>query len=459
MLQSTIEDRTFDGDGVMRSVTITNPAGTAKTWSMTWDPTRPNGEVLSWQSAGQRTSFLYGNERAASMNATGLQSYEYNPLGDIVAGRAGTVESTGYAPFGKGETLNATVEPRFGYRGEIQIGNRVHLRARDLNTTTARFDRKDPLAGIPGETVETNQYHYANNDPIGQTDPTGLQPTDDTFAPPLPKCTDGICVAGLVVTQAPAMKVAVVRDLDSCSGCSYTGAVGGYTTNGFLPPTPWNASGFGPEAVKQAIAMGVDPRFAFGVFVQESTGRPKQSPEANSIPFVDQTYGPTNIDRDVLADALAANTNDYVWKTLGLRLSDNTGSADLAAGILIGRIVQGGKRGATTAALATSLILSQRQAEIESLIVGSGISLISPSDVVSGNGTYYVYESALLGAAYNAQAGRSVAERSNLRSDVLKALLRGQDNLTPAVKNQTKNGSGYTNSYTNRMIAARRVVG
>jgi RHS repeat-associated protein len=94
------------------------------------------------------------------------------------------VESTGYAPYGKGETLNATVEPRFGYRGEIQIGNRVHLRARDLNTVTARFDRKDPLAGIPGETVETNQYHYANNDPVGFEDPTGLQPTDQTFALP-----------------------------------------------------------------------------------------------------------------------------------------------------------------------------------------------------------------------------------------------------------------------------------
>jgi RHS repeat-associated protein len=200
VLQSTVEDRMFDGDGVMRSVTITNPAGTVKTWSMTWDPTRPNGEVLSWQSSGQRTSFLYGNERAASMNATGLQSYEYNPLGDIIAGRAGTVESTGYAPYGKGDTLNATVEPRFGYRGEIQIGNRVHLRARDLNTTTARFDRKDPLAGIPGETVETNQYHYANNDPIGRTDPSGLQPTDQTFAPPLPKCTNGICVAGLQIS-------------------------------------------------------------------------------------------------------------------------------------------------------------------------------------------------------------------------------------------------------------------
>jgi RHS repeat-associated protein len=197
-LQTTVEDRTFDGDGVMRAVTITDPAGAAKTWSMTWDPTRPNGEVLSWQSAGQRTSFLYGNERAASMNATGLQSYEYSPLGDIIAGRAGTVESSGYTPYGKGETQNLTVEPRFGYRGEIQIGNRVHLRARDLNTTTARFDRKDPLAGIPGETVETNQYHYANNDPIGQTDPSGLQPTDQTFALPKPKA---IHVLGAVETK------------------------------------------------------------------------------------------------------------------------------------------------------------------------------------------------------------------------------------------------------------------
>jgi hypothetical protein len=37
------------------------------------------------------------------------------------------------------------------------------------------------------EVVETNEYHYANNDPTNRIDPSGLHPSDATFALPTPK--------------------------------------------------------------------------------------------------------------------------------------------------------------------------------------------------------------------------------------------------------------------------------
>jgi hypothetical protein len=49
---------------------------------------------------------------------------------------------------------------------------------------------------LNGARLDQRSHHYANNDPIGHTDPSGLQPTDQTFALPQPRCTNHICVAG-----------------------------------------------------------------------------------------------------------------------------------------------------------------------------------------------------------------------------------------------------------------------
>jgi hypothetical protein len=37
---------------------------------------------------------------------------------------------------------------------------------------------RDPLAGIDGTTTVANPYHYADNDPLNKTDPTGLRVCD-----------------------------------------------------------------------------------------------------------------------------------------------------------------------------------------------------------------------------------------------------------------------------------------
>lgn len=52
---------------------------------------------------------------------------------------------------------------------------RVTGRASDGST----FTTVDPLDGVDGTTTVSNPYHYANNDPLNQTDPLGLRPSDD----------------------------------------------------------------------------------------------------------------------------------------------------------------------------------------------------------------------------------------------------------------------------------------
>jgi hypothetical protein len=42
---------------------------------------------------------------------------------------------------------------------------------------------RDPLDGVPGTTVQSNPYHYADNDPLNKTDPTGMRSRDGAFTP------------------------------------------------------------------------------------------------------------------------------------------------------------------------------------------------------------------------------------------------------------------------------------
>ncbi len=189
--QITTEDRSYDGDGTLTTVKVTAPNGTSRSWNMTWDPTRGNQEILSWTEGTARTSFVYGLERATAITGGVTTSFGYSPLGDAVDGAAGTVASGEYGPYGTTGTAPSGFAPGFGYRGELHLGDRVHLRARDLDTRTGRFDRVDPLPGSMAEVVETNEYHYANNDPTNRIDPSGLHPSDATFAQPCRKANVG----------------------------------------------------------------------------------------------------------------------------------------------------------------------------------------------------------------------------------------------------------------------------
>jgi RHS repeat-associated protein len=66
--------------------------------------------------------------------------------------------------------------PTLGFLGELDLGGLTWLRNRLYDPGTRGFVAPDPLPGVPGMTVATNPYHYANNDPVGFVDPLGLQP-------------------------------------------------------------------------------------------------------------------------------------------------------------------------------------------------------------------------------------------------------------------------------------------
>jgi len=80
------------------------------------------------------------------------------------------------------------MEPQLGYHGELTLGGLTNLRARDYQTSTGTFTSVDPLADIPGTTTSGNPYHYALNNPINLSDPTGLQVYDCNVDLPFGKC-------------------------------------------------------------------------------------------------------------------------------------------------------------------------------------------------------------------------------------------------------------------------------
>jgi len=41
---------------------------------------------------------------------------------------------------------------------------------------------RDPLDGVPGTAVESNPYHYTQNDPVNHTDPSGMRMVDAAFS-------------------------------------------------------------------------------------------------------------------------------------------------------------------------------------------------------------------------------------------------------------------------------------
>ena len=59
---------------------------------------------------------------------------------------------------------------------ELTITGRVDMQARTYDPATGRFTSVDPMAGTPGDVLAANPYPYAANDPLDQSDPTGLHP-------------------------------------------------------------------------------------------------------------------------------------------------------------------------------------------------------------------------------------------------------------------------------------------
>src|SRR5439155_1224794 len=125
-------------------------------------------------TAGVTTDYLFGpgiDEPLAKRTANGAISYYCaDGLGSIVTvtDSAGIVTgTTSYTPWGE-----AGSSELFGYTGR-ETGSPLVLwfyRARYYDANRGRFLSEDPIRFDSGPSL----YSYANNNPIGNTDPSGL---------------------------------------------------------------------------------------------------------------------------------------------------------------------------------------------------------------------------------------------------------------------------------------------
>ena len=122
------------------------------------------------------------------------------------------VQRLAYSPYGETvQDTNPGFQP-FGYAGGLADRDTglVHFLNRDYDPAAGRFTTKDPL-GFGGG---TDFYAYAANDPVNNTDPTGLQP-----------CTicgkSGLAASTTAVNGTRPMYVATEQQIESGDVCTY----------------------------------------------------------------------------------------------------------------------------------------------------------------------------------------------------------------------------------------------
>ncbi|MGH9225994.1 MAG: DUF6531 domain-containing protein, partial [Acidimicrobiales bacterium] len=166
--------RTYDGAGNLASVTVDD--GSPDTTRLAWDDSAVP-QLLQLTDARGRVELIRGEGLLGVTTNTGPALTSADHLGSVLPTTAtGGLVAGGYGPFG--EPAATRPEPVLGYRGELQVGSLLHLRAREYDPVAGIFTSPDPLDGVDGTPVVANPYHYGDNDPLNRTDPTGLRSKD-----------------------------------------------------------------------------------------------------------------------------------------------------------------------------------------------------------------------------------------------------------------------------------------
>lgn len=139
------------------------------------------GTLLRWLAL----SLLFAGTHAFAQTG-GTVTYVYtDPQGtplaetDASGNITATFEYTPYGTYAPQGTSAPGVTPNGpGYTGHVNDPetNLVYMQARYYDSATGRFLSTDPVAPSAGETFSINRYVYVDNNPIGNTDPTGKFP-------------------------------------------------------------------------------------------------------------------------------------------------------------------------------------------------------------------------------------------------------------------------------------------
>ena len=181
--ETATQQRSYDGDQRLASITTTMPGGSPMPVDVTWDVALGVPETVELGSEpivhGPAGPLVRnGTHQARDINASVVDDvpFGYDAWGDSLA--PAPLDQTG-----------------LGYRGEPTFGHLTHLRARDYDAASGAFTTPDPLDGVNGTPVVANPYHYANNSPLAMMDPLGLRATDAVL--------NAECAATAAVALAP----------------------------------------------------------------------------------------------------------------------------------------------------------------------------------------------------------------------------------------------------------------
>jgi RHS repeat-associated protein len=173
---SSLEERTYDGAGVLVGVKTTSESGVVRNVSLGWDPLAGSSQLAGWSVDGAFTSFVNGPQRReVAVGPTGVSTrFVYDALGNTVNGFAA---GSAYDAFGRPVTPSSDVSVgglAFGLNGELTVNGLTHLRARDYDPSLGQFLTVDPLESPAGSVTGGDPYHYVGNDPLNYSDPSGM---------------------------------------------------------------------------------------------------------------------------------------------------------------------------------------------------------------------------------------------------------------------------------------------
>lgn len=169
-------DRTYHWDAFGRLRQISDPTRTTRLHhdslgdlaavdhlDLTWDALHPAGQLAA---AGQQN--IIGLDHPYAMAAGNGTRRALHPDWQHHTGTPNPDPYGGAAP-----------TPGLGYRSELAFHHLIWLRHRAYDPTTRTFLSTDPLPPVPGTPTAANPYHYADNNPVDNTDPWGLRPLTD----------------------------------------------------------------------------------------------------------------------------------------------------------------------------------------------------------------------------------------------------------------------------------------
>ena len=166
----------YNADGIRNRETAN---GQTTTWLI--DPNRDYAQTLEASRNGTlATVWIYGNELLAQSNAglheTHLHTDGLGSVRQATDALGAVTDGFEYDAFGNELARTGTTAIDHRYRGEQLDPNTgfYNLRARWYDPSVGRLDRLDPWIGDETRPTSLNKYTYAENDPVQNSDPSGL---------------------------------------------------------------------------------------------------------------------------------------------------------------------------------------------------------------------------------------------------------------------------------------------